>query len=273
VNWTLDLQQMFQDFLKFLPKLISAIITFIVFFVLSKIARKSIKKFLAKKISDGETLKLLTRVVAWTVLIFGTVLALEQVDFNVTGFVAGLGIAGFTIGFALQDMAKNFVAGILLLIRQPFSINDAVEISGFSGTVQDIDIRDTTIKTFDGELVILPNADVLANPIKNFSGLKLRRRKVKIGLGYEEDVENAKAVFLNATQSVPGVVEDPAPSVVSFNLGDSALSMTAFFWLDQTQNSLFDVHSAVVEALSKAVKENHINLPYPIQTVRLEKSE
>jgi small-conductance mechanosensitive channel len=268
----MDLQQLFQNFLQFLPKLITAIITFLVFFILSKLAKKSIKRLLAKKIKDDETLKLLTRLATWAVLIFGTVLALDQVDFNVTGFVAGLGIAGFTIGFALQDIAKNFIAGILLLIRQPFNIGDVVEISGFSGTVQDIDIRDTSIKTFDGDLVILPNADVLANPIKNFSGLKKRRRKIQIGLGYEEDVERAKKIFLTAIQSVPGVEQDPAPSLVSLELGESALSITAFFWFDQTKTGLFDVHSAVVEAIAQAAKEHHINLPYPIQTIRLDKA-
>jgi len=271
LDWSIELQQLFQRFFQFLPKLISAIVTFFVFFILSKLARKSVKKVLAKKIKDDEILKLLTRVVTWSVLIFGTILALNQVDFNVTGFVAGLGIAGFTIGFALQDIAKNFVAGILLLIRQPFNIGDVVEISGFSGTVQDIDIRDTSIKTFDGDLVILPNADVLANPIKNFSGLKKRRRKIKIGLGYEEDVERAKKIFLTAIQSVPGVEEDPAPSLISMELGDSALMITAFFWFDQTKTGLFEVHSAVVQAILHAAKENQINLPYPIQTVLLDK--
>jgi len=271
MDWTLDLQQLLQDFLQFLPKLISAVITFAVFLVLSKLAKKSIKKLLSKRISNEEIQKLLTRLATWAILIFGTILALDQVDFNVTGFVAGLGIAGFTVGFALQDIAKNFVAGVLLLIRQPFNIGDIVEISGFSGTIQDIDIRDTSIITFDGELVILPNADVLANPIKNFSGLEKRRRSINIGLGYEEDVERAKEVFLAAIRSVQGVEAEPAPSVVTMELGDSALSLTAFFWLDQTKVGLFEVHSAVVEAISEAAKENQINLPYPIQTVRLQK--
>jgi len=271
MDWTLDLQQLLQEFLQFLPKLVSAIITFIVFLILSKLAKKSIKKLLSKRISDEETQKLLTRLATWAILIFGTILALDQVDFNVTGFVAGLGIAGFTIGFALQDIAKNFVAGILLLIRQPISIGDIVEISGFSGTIQDIDIRDTSIKTFDGELVILPNADVLANPIKNFSGLEKRRRSVKIGLGYEEDVERAKGIFLTAIRTVQGVEAEPAPTVIAMELGDSALSLTAFFWLDQTKYGLYEVHSAVVEAISEAAKDNQINLPYPIQTVRLQK--
>jgi small conductance mechanosensitive channel len=272
MDLSIDLQQMFQDFLRFLPKLITAIITFLVFFILSKFAKKSIRRLLAKNIEDDEMVKLLSKLATWAILIFGTVLALDQVDFNVTGFVAGLGIAGFTIGFALQDITKNFIAGLLLLIRQPFNIGDVVEISDFSGTVQNIDIRDTSIRTQDGDLVILPNADVLANPIKNFSGLKKRRRKIKIGLGYEEDIVRAKKIFLTAIQSVPGVEADPAPSLVSLELGDSALSITAFFWFDQTQTDLFDVHSAVVEAIAQAAKDNHINLPYPIQTIRLDKS-
>jgi len=267
----MELQGILQDFLAFLPKLISALITFVVFFIISKLARRSIRKLLSKRISDVETLQLLTRVASWTILIFGTILALDQVNFNVTGFVAGLGIAGFTIGFALQDIAKNFVAGLLLLIRQPFSIGDVVEIAGFTGTVKDIDIRDTSIKTFDGELVILPNADILENPIRNYSGLKKRRRKIQIGLGYEEDVDRARKVFLEAIKAVPGVEQEPAPSLVALELGDSALLLTAFFWLDQTKSDLFTVHSAVVEAISESAKAHQINLPYPIQTIRLEK--
>lgn len=268
MDWTAELQTYFQDLLIFVPKLITAIITFLVFLLLSNLAKQTVKKVLSKKISNQEVLKLLSRVATWTVLIFGTILALEQVDFNVTSFVAGLGIAGFTIGFALQDIAKNFVAGILLLIRQPFKIGDAVEISGFIGTVQDIAIRDTSIKTLDGELVILPNADVLENPIKNFSGLTQRRRSVDIGLGYAEDVDRAKRIFMNVITETPGVAKDPAPSIIAKALGDSALTMTAYFWVDQVSNDLWTVHSAVVQAISEAANRENIDLPYPIQTVR-----
>ncbi len=270
MNWTAELQAYFQNLVEFFPKLITAIITFLVFLLLANLAKHAVKKFLSKRISNQEILKLLSRIATWTVIIFGTILALEQVDFNVTSFVAGLGIAGFTIGFALQDIAKNFIAGILLLIRQPFKIGDAVEISDFQGTVQDISIRDTSIKTFDGELVILPNADVLANPIKNYSGLKQRRRAVKIGLGYEEDIDRAKRVFIDAISSVPGVSKEPAPSVIVMELGDSALMMTAFFWFDQVSSDLFTVHSAAVQAISEAANREGITLPYPVQTIRLQ---
>jgi small-conductance mechanosensitive channel len=93
------------------------------------------------------------------VLVLGTVVALGQVNFDVTGFVAGLGVAGVTIGFALQDIARNFVAGIILLIRQPFDIGDAVEVGDYAGSVLDITTRDTVLKTWDGEMVILKGGD------------------------------------------------------------------------------------------------------------------
>lgn len=270
MNWTAEFQQYFQDFVDFVPKLVSALITFLVFLLLSGLVRRTVRKVLSSRISNQEILKLLSRLSTWTVLIFGTILALEQVNFNVTSFVAGLGIAGLTIGFALQDIAKNFVAGILLLIRQPFKIGDAVEISGFKGTVQDIAIRDTSIKTYDGELVILPNASILENPIKNFSGLKQRRRAVKIGLDYKEDVDRAKRVFLDAIRSVSGVAAEPAPSIIVMELGDSALMLTAFFWVDQVSNDLYTVHSAAVQAISEAANRENISLPYPIHTVHVQ---
>jgi len=271
MNWSVEFQNFLQDFLGFLPKLLTAIITFLFFWVISRIASKNIKKILAKRIKNEETLKLLARLSTWTIMVFGVVLALDQVDFNVTGFVAGLGIVGFTAGFALQDIAKNFIAGLLLLIRQPFGIGDAVEISGYAGTVTDIAIRDTSIRTWDGELVILPNAQVLENPIKNFTGLDKRRRSILIGLGYEEDIPRARKIFLKAIQAVDGVEADPVPSIIALELGDSALMMTAYFWIDQSKQDLFQVHSAVVQAIVESSARHAINLPYPIQTVRLEK--
>ena len=270
MNWSNEFQQLAGDVVSFIPKLITAVFTFIVVLFLSSLADRWIRKLAGKRIENTETVKVLARLGRWSILIVGTVIALEQVNFNVTGFVAGLGIAGFTIGFALQDIARNFVSGLLLLIRQPFNIGDAVEISGFKGTIMDIDIRDTSIKTWDGELVILPNTNVLENPIKNFSGLTKRRRTVRIGVGYNEDLTRAKTSFLTAIQNVAGVESDPAPSLIAKELGDSALLVDAYFWVDQTKSDLFGVHSAVVQAINEAAQRDKINLPYPVQTVRLE---
>ena len=174
------------------------------------------------------------------------------------------------IGFALQDIARNFVAGIPLLIRQLIDIGDAVEVGDHTGTVMDITTRDTVLRTWDSEVVILPNMDVFTKVIKNYSQLPLRRRTVHIGLGYGEDVNRATGVFLEAIQGVPGVQDEPAPTVLAEELGDSALMLAARFWVNQEADGLFEVHSRVVQAIKETAEREGINLPYPVQTVRLE---
>lgn len=265
-----SLQQYLDRAIAFLPHLIAAIVTFIASLLLSGVAARWAQRSAKRRIEDPETQQLLSRLVRWTVLLVGTIVALDQVDFDVTGFLAGLGIAGVTIGFALQDIARNFVAGVLLLLRQPFGIGDAVEVAGHAGTVLEITTRDTVIKTWDGVMEVLPNMDVFTNPIVNYSELPLRRRTINIGLGYGQDVNHARQVFLEAMRSVDGVQEDPAPEVLTEELGDSALSLAARFWVNQETHNLFDVHSRVVEATNEAAEREGIDLPYPTQTVRVE---
>ena len=264
-------RELLQEFLLFLPNLIAALITFIAGIVLSGVAARWVKRSARGRLRDPETLRLVSRMMRWAIVILGTVIALDQVNFDVTGFLAGLGVAGITIGFALQDIARNFVAGILLLVRQPFDIGDAVKVADYSGSVLDITTRDTVLKTWDGEMVIMPNIDVFSNPIINYSKLPYRRRTVMIGLGYGEDIDQAKALFLETIQGVGGVADDPPPEVLAEELGDSALTIAARFWVNQSTHNLFVVHSDVVQAITEAAEEAEIDLPYPIQTVRLEK--
>jgi small-conductance mechanosensitive channel len=272
----MDLSAPFQAFvteaLQFIPKLIAALITFGASLLVSVAAARWTRMAASSKIDDEETLLLLSRLARWAVIVLGTVLALDQVNFDVTGFVAGLGIAGLTIGFALQDITRNFIAGILLLARQPFDIGDAVETAGYAGTVLEITTRDTVLETWDGEMVILPNLEVFTKPIINYSDLPNRRRTIYIGLGYGEDVYRAREAFLEAIQGVDGVLTDPAPTVLAEKLGDSTLDLAARFWVNQETHGLFNVHSEVVRTLKEVAEQEGIALPYPIQTVRLERS-
>jgi len=264
-------QELLQQAIEFVPHLIVSLVTFAATLILSGLAAGGVRRAARAKIQDRETVQLLSRLTRWAVLILGTLIALDQVNFDVTSFVAGLGIAGFTIGFALQDIARNFVAGILLLIRQPFNIGDAVEVAGYAGSVLDITTRDTVVKTWDGEMVILPNIEVFTNSITNYSELPYRRRTVYVGLGYGEDVTRAIQVFLEAIRGVEGVAQDPPPAVLAEELGDPALTLAARFWVNQQTHGLFDVHSAVVQAIKEAAEEEVIDLPYPTQIVHLER--
>jgi small conductance mechanosensitive channel len=265
-------QELFEKVLLFIPSLVVALVVFALTLLLSGLVARWVRRVAKVRIEDVETQRLLSRLARWSVIILGTLVALDQVDFDVTGFVAGLGIVGFTVGFALQDIARNFVAGILLLIRQPFDIGDAIEVGDYAGTVLDIKVRDTVLKTWDGEMVIVPNMDIFTNAIKNYSELPNRRRAVTIGLGYEEDVGRATRIFLEAIKEVEGVLDEPAPTVLVEELGDFALTMAARFWVNQQTHSLFDVHSAVVQKIKEVAEREGIDLPCPVQTVRLEGS-
>ncbi len=265
------LQALLDKAIAFIPKLIFALLIFAAALLLSGVAARWARRAGRVKIQDEETLRLLSLLARWSVIILGTLMALDQVDFDVTGFAAGLGIAGLTVGFALQDIARNFIAGILLLVRQPFSIGDRVEIAGRTGTVLDVNSRDTVLKAYDGEVVIVPNLDVYTSPIVNYTHLPLMRRTVQIGLGYGEDVDQATQVFLAAIQGVEGVLDEPRVAIHAMELGDSALSLEARYWLNQEAHDVFAVHSTVVQAIKETAEQQAIDLPYPVQTVRLER--
>ena len=265
-----SLQELLQQGVVLLPKLITAVIVFIVTLVLSGMVARWVRRSLTPKIESQEIVRLLARFLRWALIVVGTLVALEQVDFDVTTFVAGLGVTGLTIGFALQDIARNFVAGIILLVRKPFAIGEAISVAGHSGSVVDVNTRDTTIRTWDGPLVILPNIDVFGGAITNYSEASRRRRTIHIGVGYGQNLKLATEVFLAATSEVPGVMADPAPMLHAEELGDSAVTFALRFWIDTTAHGLLDVHSDVVMAINTAAEREGIELPYPIQTVRLE---
>lgn len=260
-------QNLFTNFINFLPKLISGIVIFILTVVGSGFIAKWVRKLAKKKIESKEMLQLIFRITKWIILIVGTIFALDQVDFNVTSFIAGLGVAGFTIGFALQDIAKNFISGMMLLYRQPFNLGEYVKVASLDGTVREINVRDTVIETRDGELIIIPNKEVFENPIINYTHSQYRRREVKIGLGYEEDAERASDIFLETIKEIDGVEVDKGITIRAEALGDSTLSLSAIYWVNQQENDIFEVHSDVIKAIKTTAEEHQINLPYPIQTV------
>jgi small-conductance mechanosensitive channel len=263
-------EEVVQQFFQNAPSYLIAIIAFIATLLLSRVAKQWTKQSVQERVEDPETQELIARIARWTVLVLGTLTALNQIPgINVTSLLTGLGVLGFTVGFALQDIARNSIAGLLLLMRQPFSVGDAVEIAGHAGTVMDITTRDTVIKTWDGVMEIIPNLDVYTNAIVNYSELPLRRRTVMIGLGYGEDVDRAREAFLDAIQSTEGVVEEPAPEMLSEELGDSALTIAARFWVNRETQNLFAVHSEVVEAINRTAEREGIDLPYPTQIVQL----
>ena len=241
----------------FVPRLVVGVLVFLASLLLARLVGRTVVRVAQK--ADEEVRRLLGRLASVATIVVGTIVALDQVDFDVTAFIAGLGLVGFTLGFAFQDIAKNFIAGILLLIQQPFDIGDAIEVVDYQGTVTDVDIRATTLKAWD----------VYTSPIINYSRYPARRIVLGIGLGYEEDLGQAEEAFLRAITNIEDVLDDPPAAVYCKSLGSSSVEMEVYFWVDQTRSSLLEATSKAVQALKGAAALEGIGLPYPIQTVRL----
>jgi len=200
-----------------------------------------------------------------------TIVALQQVNFDVSSFIAGLGIVGFALSFAFQDIAKNFIAGVLLLIQQPFDIGDGIEVAGVGGTVTDIEVRSTTLRTWDGKQVVIPNADVYAAIITNFSRSPRRRIEIEVGVAYDTDLEKASAVLLETVGGLDGVLDDPAPRVVFKTFADSSINGTVYFWIETAHTDVFGAQDRAVKAIKSTFEREGIEIPYPVQTVLLQK--
>jgi small conductance mechanosensitive channel len=255
-----------ENFINGLPNLLTALAIFFISLYFARVLSRIVQRVLrTRKAPEGVT-QLLVELTRVTVIAIGGITALQRF-FDVTAFLAGLGIIGFTVGFALQDVMKNFAAGIILLIQQPFNVEESVGVAGFDGTVLKIDMRSTEIKALDGRIVSIPNADILAQPIVNYTRAHRRRVELPVGVGYDTDTGTARRAVLDAIQNVPGFVPEPAPVVVFSNFGDSALELNAYFWIDTALTNPPAAKDAAFSLVKESLDEKGVNIPFPIRTV------
>jgi small conductance mechanosensitive channel len=260
-------QQLMARFIDGIPGLIAAVVVIILTIWVAALVGRAVSVGLRRRSASEQATLLLTKTSRWTVLILGFVIALQQVGFNLTAFLTGLGIAGFTIGFALQDISKNFIAGIILLIQQPFSVGDAVQVTSIGGVVKVIDLRATEMHTWDGQVVLIPNATFLTNPITNFSRATRRRVDIPIGVDYNSDMETVRRTALEAVQGIAGRLEDPAPQILFQGYGDSTMDLTVFYWIDTTKTDPFVARDTGLLSIYAAFNRAGIHMPFPTQTL------
>ncbi len=218
------------------PNVLAAIIIFALFLYLARLASRLLRGVLERRGAVNHLVELLAHLVYWTLVMVGVITALQRF-FDVTAFLAGLGILGFTVGFALQDVMKNFAAGIILLLQQPFRVGEAISVAGFDGTILAIDLRATEMSTFDGRMVSIPNATVLTNPITNFTRAARRRVDLALQIPPSADLEATRKHVLNAMQQAPGILGDPAPTVLVQQVDATTVALAGTFWVDVTKGN------------------------------------
>ncbi len=271
-NITTGIQNLLTNAIEFIPSLIAALVIFVVSLYLAGLLSKLIKNSMRKRGADQELIIMVNQITRWSVIILGIIAALQQIGFDVTSFLAGLGILGFTLGFALQDVSKNFIAGLLLLWQQPFDIGDTIKVADFTGTVVDIEIRATEMITLDGLYVNIPNGDVFTSAIVNYTREKTRRIELNVGVAYGTDLEKAQQIALQAISETPGVLPEPAPTVIYKTFGDSSINFTAYYWIDTTEPGYLGGMDQGVQSINTAFEREGIEIPFPIRTVYMKNS-
>lgn len=257
-------------FISMLPNMAAAILLFILFLLMAKGTQKLFLRVF-KRPSGNQALKdLFATVIYYSVLGVGIfiILGILQLDKTVTSLLAGIGVIGLALGFAFQDIAANFVSGIILAFRHPFTIGDVVKIQDYMGTVSRTNLRVTVVKTFQGQEIYIPNKEVLQNPIENFTKLGERRIDLTVGVSYGEDLEHVERVVLKTISDLDDVIRKEDMIFTYSEFGDSSINFDIKFWINYpNQPGYLNMRSTAVKAIKRAFDENDITIPFPIRTL------
>lgn len=234
--------------------------------VLAILAKMAVSRVISRR-ADGAVADLVGNIVGYLLAAFGLIYALEQVNVRVGPLLGALGVVGIALAFALRDILENFVAGMLLQFRRPFSYGDQIISGETEGTVLSIDSRSVQVRTPDGETVYVPNSQVITDAIVNHTAAGARRTSVPIGVAYGTDLKSAQRTFFDATVAVEGVHSSPEPEVLLTGFGDSSVDFVVRFWHDPSIADHWSSQSDVAFALDRACKENGIEIPFPQRVI------
>lgn len=259
-------QRLIAAFVNVLPAFATAVAVLLVFWGFATLTRRIVRTA-AEYIHDQTVRMLIIQVSYYLVWAVGFIVMFDAVGMSPESVATALGLGSVAIGFALKDILSNLVSGVLILAMRPFEIGDQIVIGDTEGTVEEIELRATQIRTYDGRLVLVPNGEVFTSRITNNTASPLRRASVYVYLGYKTDTGRALSLILDTVRSVPGVADTPAPSMRLRDLSPDCLQLEARFWAESRRTNLMNTASAVRVAIVRALKDAGIQLPDPDQRV------
>ena len=263
------LNALLNAFLYRLPYIFVAVIVFSLFLIIAKVVNSAINTAGKRTRLDATLADLLGRLAAFVIAVLGIFVAAVIIfpTFQPGDLVAGLGITSVAIGFAFKDVLQNFFAGIFILWRKPFIIGDQLRFKEFEGTVEDITVRSTRLRTFDGERAVIPNGDIYTNSVLVQTAYKNRRAKFVVGIGYRDDIEAGRGAIKKVLERTAGVLPDPSPWIYVSELAPSSVNLTVYFWIESSQANVLQVTDRVVTGIKYALDEAGIDMPYPHNVV------
>ena len=264
-----DTVQGFVDgFFAVLPKLAVALVVFALFWVVAAAVRSVIHRVTPGPRNSSIGI-VLGRLAYAALVLLGVFVALTIVIPSLTfaSIFAALGLGGVAFAFAFQDTFQNLLAGILILLREPFREGDEITSGEYTGTVESIETRATFIRTYDGRRVIIPNSQIYSDPVQVITAYNRVRSQYDVGIGYGDDIAEAKRIALETIKGIDGVMQDPAPDVLTWDLAGSSVNLRVRWWSDPARGNVVGLRDKVLMQVSQALLAAGIDLPFPTQQI------
>ena len=259
-----------QQMISRIPYLIVASLVFVIFWVLSIFFKKAVTRILGSRKHHQNLVTVFRRVGSALILFLGFMVAMiiAVPSFTPGKLIGALGIGSVAIGFAFKDIFQNLLSGILLLLSEPFRIGDQIISGNFEGTVEDIQIRATTIRTYDGRKVVIPNSQLYTSTMTVNTAYSQRRLEFDVGIGYENNIIDAQQVILSVLKAAPTVSKLAEPSVIATALADSSVVLRVRWFIDDgTQTNRVASINEVIISVKEALEKANISIPFPVTTL------
>lgn len=255
-----------------LPNLVLAIIIMAASIFIARKLKTFSSKYLLKININPTISRFLSQIIFMGVLVLGIMLSLSAMELSktVSSILAGLGIMGLALGFAFQDTAANFMSGVFITFNQPYKIGDVIQTKdGHEGTVIDVNLRVTKIRTYNGPIVHVPNRMLFQEYFVNFTEEGKRRVQIDCGVSYGEDLETVQRVALEAVKDLPSTLKSEEPSLFWTGFGDSSINFTLNIWVkfSVSEINFIPARNEAIIALKKAFDNEGITIPFPIRTL------
>ncbi|PCJ32545.1 MAG: mechanosensitive ion channel protein MscS [Gammaproteobacteria bacterium] len=230
---------------------------------------KLIRKLMVRADFDPILINFSSSIANAVLMLFVIIAALDHLGVNTTSFIALLGAAGLAVGLALKDSLQNFAAGVMMIIFRPFKIGDFIEAGGVVGVVEKISVFSTIMKTGDNREIIIPNGQIYAGAITNYSARDTRRIDMVFGIGYDDDMLKAKKIMVDILEAHELILAEPAPAVAVAELADSSVNFNVRPWVNSAD--YWGVRSEIIEQIKLTFDKEGISIPYPQMDVHSDK--
>ena len=263
-----QLVEMAEAFIRALPNFAIALVIILITWVVAKLIVKAVMKGVGTTHMRPSLQNLIRTVVRLGVWIIGLMIALIVVMPGMTpaSLIAGLGIGAVAIGFAFQDIFENFLAGVLIMLREKMRIGDVIECEGIVGKVEHITLRETYVRKLSGEVTLVPNSMLFKNPVEILTDEVQRRHEVIAGVSYDTDLDHAAEVILNGVKGVYTVIADKGIDVFAVEFNSSSVDFKVRWWAGSKPRDMWESKDKVIRAIKRALDDAGIEIPFPYIT-------